>query len=211
MDLTLEQATQHIIDAGVRLDARGWAPATAGNYSHRLGDGSVAITVSGNHKGMLKPGDVMRVDMEAKPLEDKKPSAETLLHTSLYKIRPDINAILHTHSVGSTVLSMQRSGHVTLSGYELLKAFPGVHTHETSVVLPVFENKQDMTILAPQVEAYLKAHSDTPAYIIRGHGIYGWGKDMAEAERVIEATEFLLNCELEILRLEKSVAKGLAA
>jgi len=208
MTINFEDAKNVIIAAGNRLDQMGLAPATAGNYSQKLNDDSIAVTVSGKHKGRLGRGDIMRVDLDTKPLEDQRPSAETLLHTSLYKLLPDVNAILHTHSIASTVLSMQKNGHITLKGYELLKAFSGIDTHEVSVTVPVFDNTQDMNVLAPQVEDYLKAHPHTPAYIIRGHGIYGWGRDIAEAERVIEALEFLLACELEVLKLERAGLKA---
>jgi methylthioribulose-1-phosphate dehydratase len=62
----------------------------------------------------------------------------------------------------------------------------------------VFENSQDIPALAREVERRLQ---DEPAYLIRGHGAYAWGKDMDEAERVVEALEHLLSCEIEALRL----------
>ncbi|MBY0521112.1 MAG: class II aldolase/adducin family protein, partial [Sphingomonas sp.] len=65
---TLAEAKAQIIAAGRWLDGKGWAPATAGNYSMRLADGSFAITVSGWHKGRLTEDGVMRVDAEGRSL-----------------------------------------------------------------------------------------------------------------------------------------------
>jgi methylthioribulose-1-phosphate dehydratase len=204
--MTFEQAARDIIAAGQRLDARGLAPATAGNYSVRLADGSIAITVSGRHKGRMDENDIMIVDQDGKPLVDKKPSAETLLHTHLYKRYPHINAVLHTHSVPGVALTrfLPRNDNLVLEGYEMLKAFPGITTHETRIDLPVFGNTQDMEKLASEVYAKFKDH--TPAYLIRDHGIYVWGRDMEEAERVVEALEHLLQCEIEMAKLKGAVA-----
>ncbi len=194
MNTVIETAAHTIITAGKRLDDLGLAPATSGNYSIRLGEHEIAITRSGAHKGFLSETDIMRIDMQGQPQEDKKPSAETLLHCSIYKLYPHINAILHTHSIPSTVLSRAAKGNsLTLKGYEMLKAFPEIETHDTSVTLPIFENTQDIETLSALTEKTLK---DEPAYVIRGHGIYGWGANMDEALRVIEAAEFMLTCEM---------------
>jgi methylthioribulose-1-phosphate dehydratase len=105
MSSTFEIAVAAIIDAGRRLDARGWAMGGAGNYSIRLEDGTFAVTVTGRHKGHLEPADVMRVDAAGRSLDDKRPSAETRAHVAVYRARPIANAVLHTHSVSAVVLT----------------------------------------------------------------------------------------------------------
>ena len=196
-----------IIAAGRRLDARELAAATSGNYSVRLSDGRIAVTVSGRHKGRLGPDDVMVVSADGVALEDKKPSAETGLHTQLYRRFPQVNAILHVHTVPVVTLTrhLPRASEIVLQDYEMLKAFPGITTHQVRLAIPVFENSQDIPALSREVERRLQDDAPTPAYLIRGHGAYGWGKDMDEAERVIEALEHLLSCEIEALRLQNGV------
>ncbi|MBI1300815.1 MAG: methylthioribulose 1-phosphate dehydratase [Alphaproteobacteria bacterium] len=198
MEFTFEQASEHIIKAGNRLDTLQLAPATSGNYSMRIANDEMAITVSGAHKGMLKSEEIMRAQLDGKPIDKKNPSAETLLHCILYEMFPDTRAILHTHSVPNTVLTrfLKNENHITLSGYEMLKAYPGIDTHDTSVHLPIFDNTQDMEALSRDVKAVLEERPDLPAFLIRGHGIYGWGCGMDEALRVIEATEMMLACEM---------------
>ena len=204
MAISFEQAVTDISKAGNRLDTMNLAPATSGNYSMRIGENEMAITVSGAHKGQLKPDQIMRADLDGNPIDDKKPSAETLLHCVLYKVFPETNAILHTHSVASTVLTrvLAKADYLELAGYEMLKAYRGIETHDTTVKLPIFDNTQDMEDLAPRTQKMLQENFDLSAYIIRSHGIYGWGRDMAEAERVIEATEMMLSCEMNIMQIK---------
>lgn len=185
------------------LAQAGWTPATSSNFSRRLDDRHAAITVSGRDKGRLKEDDIMVVDFDGAAVgSDHRPSAETLLHTQLYRRFPDIGCILHTHSPTQTIASrlFADAGHVRLQGYELLKAFAGNQTHEMSVDVPVLPNSQDMTELSAQVEALLDA-GPMWGYLIDGHGLYAWGRDMAGARRHLEAFEFLLHCELELRRL----------
>lgn len=187
------------------LSVRGWTPATSSNFSRRIDAQHAAITVSGRDKGRLTEADIMVVDLEGAPVSTShRPSAETLLHTQLYKRYPEIGCVLHTHSQTQTVASRLYAGmgHVHLEGYELLKAFTGNTTHEMSLELPVLPNTQDMHTLAAQVDALLDQQAMW-GYLIDGHGLYAWGRDMPEARRHLEAFEFLLGCELELRRLQR--------
>ncbi len=197
-------AAQSIVDAGRFLYDRGWSPATSSNYSARIDNNHVAITVSGRHKGQLAAGDVMVVDLNGKPVQSScKSSAETLLHTVLYQVFPDTGAVLHTHSVKATVLSrlVPQGQALELEGYELQKAFPGVTSHEGRLTVPVFDNTQDIPALAEQTAEWFRAHPEQPGYLIRGHGLYTWGATMADCLRHVEAFEFLFECELETMRV----------
>ncbi len=209
MATSIDEAVEAIIASGRRLDARGLAPATSGNFSVRLADGRIAVTVSGRHKGRLTRDDVMLVDAQGTALESKKPSAETALHTVIYRLFPRVDAVLHVHSVPVVALTrhLPQATGIHLEGYEMLKAFPGITTHETVVDVPVFENSQDIPNLAREVAERLPATgAQAPAYLIRGHGAYGGGKDLEEAERVIEGLEHLLSCEIEAIRLRSQRA-----
>jgi methylthioribulose-1-phosphate dehydratase len=192
-------ATAAIIAAGQRMDRFGWVPATAGNISVRLPDGTVAITRSGGHKGFLGEAGVIRVDLDGLPLHaGDRPSAETGLHCGIYRRFPAAGAVLHGHSVAVTVLSRAGGDAILLEGFELLKAFPGLPTHDGAIALPVLDNDQDIPRLQRAVESRWDALSDVPpGYLIRGHGIYVWGADMPAALMRLEALEFMLACELE--------------
>jgi len=191
--------------AGEDLYQRGWVPATSGNFSCRLDADSAIVTASGKHKGRLSPTDFIAVDLNAQPISSGKPSAETALHTQLYARFPEIGAVLHCHSPAATVLSMAMAGKslLKLSDYELLKAFTGIDTHATSVTIPIFANTQEIATLAAKADSYLAEHPNCPGYLIRGHGVYCWGSDLDNCLRKLEALDFLLQCELEQLRLSR--------
>jgi methylthioribulose-1-phosphate dehydratase len=204
ISLSFSSAMAEILAVGRRLDARGLAPATTGNYSVRLDDGHIAVTVSGRHKGRLGQDDVTLIDLDGHALDAKPPSAEAALHASVYRLYARAEAVLHVHSVASITLTrlLPRGSDLVLEGYETLKVLPGVTTHDTRVVIPVFDNSQDMTALGRAVEARLvMLQPAPPALLLRGHGIYAWGASVEEAERVVEALELLMSCELETLRI----------
>ena len=187
------------------LSRAGLTPATSSNFSLRLDERHAAITVSGRDKGKLTEADIMVVDFQGDPVgSDHRPSAETLLHTQLYHRFPEVGCVLHTHSQAQTIASRlyAADGHVRLEGYELLKAFAGNTTHEAAIDVPVFANTQDMPALAAQVDAQLD-RQQLWGYLIDGHGLYAWGRDMAETRRHLEAFEVLLSCELELRRLQR--------
>ena len=195
---TFDSARRQLIYIGKAFHARGWAPATSGNFSARMADGSIAITASGRHKGRLGDADIITLDAQGNALDDRRPSAETPLHMQLYRLFPEVGAVLHTHSPGAVALSraFPQLRAWTIQGHELLKALPGQTTHEATVTLPIVSNDQDMRALAAAVEPHLKRAPVPPAYLIRGHGLYAWGRDVEEAERVVEALEWLFAADL---------------
>jgi methylthioribulose-1-phosphate dehydratase len=200
----LAACAEAIAAAGRKLGAQGLTPATSSNFSMRLDSSHAAITISGRDKSVLTADDIMVVDMDGRAVgTSARPSAETLLHTQIYRRFTEAHAVLHTHSRTQTVASrlFAESGVVRLEDYELLKAIAGHTTHESFIDVPVFPNTQDMPELVERVEAWIQADKPLYGYLIDGHGIYTWGRDMAEAERHIEAFEFLLGCELDLRRL----------
>jgi methylthioribulose-1-phosphate dehydratase len=193
-----DTAAAELIAAGRFIHERGWVPATSGNFSARLADGSVSVTVSGRHKGDLQPDDIMRVDADGTPLTPGRPSAETPLHLALYRRDPAIGAVLHPHSPAATLISRLVDGHLVLEGYELLKALEGIVTHETRVGVPIFPNDQDIPRLAARVGEYMDAHGTGFGYILAGHGFYTWGTTVADALRHVEALEHLFDLEMRL-------------
>ena len=189
------QQTADLIAAGALFHARGWVPASGGNFSYRRDAQTLAITASGTHKGELTPADLMSVDLQGQALEaGRRSSAETGLHTQIYRRFPTAGAVFHTHSVASTCLSRQHD-EIRLTGYELLKILDGIDTHDTTVTIPVFDNDQDIDRLSAQVDAAMAAGRALQGYLIRGHGLYAWGPNLALARYRVEALEFLFQCE----------------
>lgn len=187
-----------LIAAGRFIDSKGWVPATSGNFSAKLSDGNIAITVSGRHKGHLQRDDIMLIDSVGRALDGKRPSAETLLHTALYQYFPAVKAVLHPHSINSTLVSRLFKDELVLENYELLKALSGIETHQTRVKIPIFPNDQDISALAAVVDDYLYHHDRVYAYIIASHGFYTWGASITDTLRHLEALEHLFDCEIRL-------------
>jgi methylthioribulose-1-phosphate dehydratase len=193
-----------IAEAAQQLAALGWTPATSSNFSMRVDGEHAAITISGRDKGHLGRDDIMLIDLHGHAVgTTARPSAETALHTQVYRRWPEMTAVLHTHSRTQSVASRLYAarGSIQLQGWELQKAISGYTTHDSVLEIPVFPNTQHMPDLVAQVDAWLDAGKPLHAYLIDGHGIYTWGRDMAEARRHLEALEFLLGCEMDLRRL----------
>ncbi|TVQ08921.1 MAG: methylthioribulose 1-phosphate dehydratase [Leptolyngbya sp. DLM2.Bin27] len=206
--MEFQAIAQSLAEAGRFLSSQGWAPATSGNYSARLPGGQVAITMSGRDKGQLTTADIMVVDGSGQPLTaGQRSSAETLLHTSLYRAYPEVGAVLHTHSINCVSLSRwlvsRGQDTLVLTNYELLKALPGITTHDREVALPIVANSQDMVILSDVVLSQLRQIAAPVGYLIAGHGLYSWGATVAQARMATEALEVLVSCTLQEIYLRQ--------
>jgi methylthioribulose-1-phosphate dehydratase len=183
---------------GRRFYSRGWVMGTSGNFSAVISRKPLrlAITASSLPKGTLRASDILRCDEGGHVVGrvSKKPSAETLLHVEIAR-RRSAGAILHTHSVWSTMLSDRWApspdAAVAIEGYEMLKGLAGVTSHEHRELVPIVENDQDMPRLAGRVGDTLASHPEAHAFLLRRHGLYTWGETLADAERHIEILEFL--------------------
>jgi methylthioribulose-1-phosphate dehydratase len=191
-------AARELIEVGAKFHSRGWSLATSSNYSVVLGREPLRllVTASGKDKSRLSESDFVVVGEDGRSITptDERPSAETLLHVVLAR-QPGVGAVLHTHSVWATLVADWRheSRFVRLSGYEMLKGLEGVRTHETAIDVPVFDNTQDIPALAADVERWLCDEVSSPrlGFLIHRHGLYTWGRHLAEARRHVETLEFL--------------------
>lgn len=87
-----------IIKYGKQLGIKNMSPATSGNISVRCDD-NILITASETALGDLCEDDIVEIDINANKIgEGKKPSSEKNMHCAIYRLRPDINAIIHCHS-----------------------------------------------------------------------------------------------------------------
>jgi len=192
---------EQIIECGRLFHHRGWSVGTSSNYSAVLSNNPVdlIVTASGMDKGRLEQSDFVRVGANGKPTtrDQPKSSAETMLHVVLGELQ-DVGCILHTHSVWGTLLSdyFFDAGGIEISGYEMLKGLEGIKTHEHSHWIPIFENTQDIPVLAEQVRLALEKPETrlTHGFLIRRHGLYTWGRDVFAARRHVEIYEFLFEC-----------------
>lgn len=188
--------TEELAEIGRNFYSRGWVLGTSGNFSAVVSREPLrlAITSTGLDKGNLARTHFLEMDADAKITRGKgMPSAEALLHLAIVHGR-EAGAVLHTHSVWSTVLSCAHAtqGGLALEGYEMLKGLEGVRTHEHREWLPILENSQDMVQLARVVSKTLNEQAAIHGFLLRGHGLYTWGTSLQEAKRHVEILEFLM-------------------
>lgn len=201
------QIASQLVETAAGFYARGWVLGTSGNLSAVLTRDPLrlAITPSGADKGALHANQIILIDDRGRTVEDVavKPSDECPLHIRIAQER-NAGAVLHTHSVWSTMLSNLyfADGGLTIEGYEMLKGLAGVKTHEHREWLPILENSQNMPELADRVADKLAEQPDAHGFLLRRHGLYTWGSDLTQAKRHVEILEFLLET------LGRTVASG---
>jgi methylthioribulose-1-phosphate dehydratase len=196
---------------GREFHGRGWSLGTSSNYSVVVGRDplELLVTASGKDKSALGRGDFVRVDSQGRVIDDsdRRSSAETLLHCTIAELVPSVGAVLHTHSPWGTILSGAdlppgaAVGGLRIAGYEMLKGLEGIPTHDTHEDVPIFANTQDMRELSARIrERFSGLDFAAPGrpplhgFLIARHGLYTWGRDLAEARRHIEIYEFLFEC-----------------
>ena len=197
MSETFEEIATGLAVVARGFHGRGWLLGTSGNLSAVVQREplQIAMSPSGVDKGELKPEQILWIDEEARIVAQQpgKPSDESLLHIRIVKER-GAGAVLHTHSIWNTILSdfYAADGGVRIEGYEMLKGLQGVPTHEHAEWLPIVENSQDMSALAETIGETLNKHKAAHGFLLRRHGLYSWGENLAQAKRHIEILEFLL-------------------
>lgn len=195
--MPLSEVANELVRLGTDFYRRGWMLGTSGNLSAVVSRDPLrlAITASSIDKGRMDAGQILEVDGAAKMVREVagKPSAETLLHIEVVR-STGAAAVLHTHSVWTTVLSdfHHTRGGFHIEGYEMLKGLEGVKTHEHREWLPIVENTQDMAALAVTARGLFAENPGMHGLLVRRHGMYTWGKDLATAARHVEILEFLL-------------------
>jgi methylthioribulose-1-phosphate dehydratase len=192
-----DEIASSLAAAAKSFHSRGWLLGTSGNLSAvvRREPLQLAMSPSGVDKGELRADQLLSIDEHAHIVGGNggKPSDESLLHIRIVKER-GAGAVLHTHSIWNTILSdvYASENGVKIEGYEMLKGLQGVRTHEHAEWLPIIENSQDMPALAETIGYTLKKHQTAHGFLLRRHGLYSWGEDLAQAKRHIEILEFLL-------------------
>lgn len=187
---------EELAEAGREFYRRGWVLGTSGNFSTLLARKPlrVCVTASGMEKGKLDETNFLELDENGEIHQGfGKPSAETLIHLTIYRFLPKARSILHTHSVWGTILSDHffEQGAIEIEGYEMLKGLSGVKTHEHTEHVPIVENSQDYVALSHVIENVLRENKGIHGIYLRRHGLYTWGDSVAEAKRHVEIFEFL--------------------
>lgn len=191
------------------IHRRGWATGTGGNFSLVITREPICLLMapSGVDKGMLAAGDLLEVDGQGKVIDGiGKASAETPLHLAMIKAT-GAAAVLHTHSIFGTLLSMiySHQQELVITGFEMLKGLEGITSHTAAIRIPVLQNSQDMTQLSQEVLATILKQTPHPhGLLLVGHGFYTWGYSLFQARRHLEILEFLFELLYRKLAIHSS-------
>lgn len=103
MPLTEKEYRQNIVEVGRMVYAKGWVAANDGNISIRLDQNRILATPTGVSKGMMQPDDLIICDLNGDKIEGRRErTSEIAMHTTVYKLRPDVQAVVHAHPPVST-------------------------------------------------------------------------------------------------------------
>ena len=172
-----------VVQAAQQLLRLGLVAATSGNVSMRLeGDekeGLIAVTPASTDYETMTPEDIVVVDYDVDVIEGETvPSSESLTHVAVYKARPDISAVIHTHSIYASVLAV--AGVPLPPILDELIAYLGGPVEVAEYGFPSTEDLGEKAI---------QAMGERNAVFIRNHGVLAAGRDMPDALRACELVE----------------------
>jgi L-ribulose-5-phosphate 4-epimerase len=183
-----DSAKKLIVETAQQLTKKGYLMATGGNLSVRIaGQHAFAITPSNYDYMKMLPEDICVLDFELNILEGaRKPSVETAMHGAIYQVRGDVNAVVHTHQVYASALTLIRTSIPAL--FDEQTRFLG----RSVDIIPYAPSGTGM--LANTIAKHVRDHNN--AYMMQNHGALVFGHDM---ERAVHNVEILEKCSLAYL------------
>ena len=183
-----DSARELIVATAQKLVAKGYLMATGGNLSARIpGQEAFAITPSNYDYLKMVPEDICVLTLDLQPLAgERKPSVESGMHAAIYRARGDVNAIVHTHQVYASALTLVRAPIPAL--FDEQARFLG-RSVEIIPYAPSGTGSLARTIAR-------NVHDHNNAYMMQNHGALVLGHDM---ERAVHNVEVLEKCALAYL------------
>jgi len=168
-----------LVEFGRMLHAQGFVAATDGNLSVRMESGRVMVTPTGFSKGMLKPDDMVIVDLDGHKLSGiQNPSSEIAMHLTIYKMRPDVGAVVHAHPCTATGFA---SAGIALDQPMCSEIVITLGT----VPLAPYATTGSME-LSESLKPFIPYHE---AILMANHGVVTYGSDLRQAYMRMEAVE----------------------
>lgn len=168
---------KEIIKYGQKLGEKNMTPGTSGNISVKI-DNNVLISASGTCLADLTEDEIVLMDLDSNSLDGKKPSSEKNLHNAIYKLRPDINAIIHCHSPYTSAFAVC---HIPLSKPIISEnVFYFGEIPIADYALPGSEK------LVENTAKFFQKHD---AVLLANHGIIIGGKNLKETYYKMETAE----------------------
>ena len=185
MAYEINEAKELVIKAGKELLDKGLIVRTWGNISARISDTQFVITPSGKAYENLTLDDIVVVNIDDLTYEgDIKPSSELAIHGDAYKMRPDVNFIVHTHQKYATCLSITGRN---IEGIEAVA--PNLYPVLGPVVPCASYGMNATPELRAAVAMVIKLYPSSKAFLMKNHGAHCLGADYDDAFKVAQALE----------------------
>ncbi|MCG7406957.1 L-fuculose-phosphate aldolase [Paenibacillus sp. ACRRX] len=178
--MLMEQARHELIKYGKKLVENGLTKGTGGNLSiFDRKQGTVAITPTGIDFYEIEPEDIVILDLDGNVVEGMRlPSSEWEMHLAQYKTRDDMDAVIHAHTMYSTVLSCLR-WELPATHYMIAVAGPNVRVAEYATF-----GTHELAVNAT------KAMAGRKAVILANHGVLAGSQDLLNAFNIVEELEY---------------------
>ncbi|MEW5975117.1 MAG: class II aldolase/adducin family protein [Acidobacteriota bacterium] len=195
MSHSTDQHRKDIVEIGRRVYRLGYVAAYDGNISVRLDDGNILVTPSAISKGYMTENDLVIVDPDGKKISgERKASSESAMHLLIYKLRPDVRAVVHAHPPCAT-------GYAA-AGIPLNKAL----VSEIVMVLGCVPLAPYGTTGTPELtEAIRPLIPNHDAVLLANHGVVTYGADVFQAHGKMETVEHFARISLVARILGKEV------
>src|SRR5678815_4653365 len=177
--MCIRDRKEQMCDIGRRIWQKGFCAGNEGNHSYRIGENRILCTPTGISKGFLKPDDICTVDMEGKQVAGKrKRTSEILMHLAIYKARPDVKAVIHSHPPHATAFAV--------AGVEL----PTCVHPEAEVFLGPVRMARYVTPGDKRLgESILPFVKDANTILLQSHGVVTFDADLERAYYELEIVD----------------------
>ena len=188
-----------VVTTAHQLTEKGYLMATGGNLSVRItGQAALAVTPSNFDYLKMQPDDICILDFDLNVLEGQlKPSVESGMHAGIYRARPDVNAVVHTHQVYASALALINAPIPALFDEQV--RFLG----RSVEIIPYAPSGTGF--LKNTIVKHLRNHHN--AYILQNHGVLCFGHDVERAAHNVEILEKCSLAYLLALCTERQVSK----
>jgi L-fuculose-phosphate aldolase len=172
----LDGRKKELVDCVKSLYAMGLTTSVSGNHSVRSGS-SMLITPSGVPRYRMRTDDLVMVDLKTGMASGRKPSIELEMHRGIYGVRPDINAIVHTHSPYTIGVSISAKFRHVIEEAKTVVGEPAVIANRPSGSAELAKAVSD------------EFRRDTRVVVIKNHGVVAGGNDIHHARAIVESLE----------------------
>ncbi|MBI1976308.1 MAG: methylthioribulose 1-phosphate dehydratase [Candidatus Omnitrophica bacterium] len=182
----------------------GWVSGTGGGISIRDGD-RIYMAPSGVQKERIEPEDLYVLDLQGNVVEGPQyeeycVSACKPLFMNAYHLR-NAGAVIHSHSLNAMLATLISGEVFRVTGLEMMKGIEGMNIDDTLEV-PVIGNTPHESQLTDSMARAMREFPKTQAVLVKGHGVYIWGKDWKQAKTQAECYDYLFAAAVQMRRLQ---------